>query len=109
MANCKFMGVTVDFNKVDDLRAAAMQDDTVAALSAASDAAMRRLTAAHDAANKVWGKPMADFDAAHAAVDAAAAAHTDANRMATDAMRSVVQRLVARDILRALHARRAAV
>jgi hypothetical protein len=108
MAKCKFMGVTVDCSKVDDLHAAAMQDDSVAALFASSDAALRRLNAARDAANKVWGRPMADFDAAHAAVDTAAAAHADANRLASDAMRSVVHRLVARDVLRDLHKRRVA-
>ena len=108
MAKCSFMGVTVDFDKVDDLFAAVMQNDTVAALCAADAAASRRWAAARDAANQVWGKPQADFDAAHAALDAAFADLSVANQAATNATRRVAQRLVARDNLLALHARRAA-
>jgi hypothetical protein len=103
------MGVTVDFDKVDDLAAAVMQNDTVAALCAADAAASRRWAAAREAANQVWGKPQADFDAAHDALDAAFAAVSVTSQAAANATRREAQRLVTRDNLRALHAQRAAV
>lgn len=106
MAKCKMMGVTVDLDKADALHDAVMQDATVAALWADNDAANRRWAAAQKALNSA---SKADFDKAADAFDAATVASSVANRAAVDATRRVAQRLVARDNLRALHARRAAV
>ena len=106
MAKCRFLGVTVDFGKTDDLLAAVMRNDTVAALCAADAEATRKWAVAREAVAKA---SQVDFDKATDALDAAFAVVSVASQAAANATRREAQRLVARDNLLALHARRAAV
>lgn len=106
MTKCRFLGVTVDFDKTDDLFAAVMRNDTVAALCAANAEANHKWAAAREALAKA---SQVDFDKAADALDAAFAVVSVASQAAAHATRREAQRLVTRDNLLALHARRVAV